>query len=60
MKLNSITPAEMMIILEGLSMVVVKSRNESDKKKVQITQQLHDRLNDYTTDFIKSQKQEEE
>tara|TARA_R100000700_G_C3095601_1_gene94964 strand:- start:410 stop:592 length:183 start_codon:yes stop_codon:yes gene_type:complete len=60
MKLNSITPAEMMIILEGLSMVVVKSRNESDKKKVQITQQLHDRLNDYTTDFINSQKQEEE
>ena len=60
MKLNSITPAEMMVILEGLSMVVVKSRNESDKKKVQTTQQLHDRLNDYTTDFINSQKQEEE
>ena len=60
MSRNKIQPSEMTMIMEGLSMVALKAKQNQNIDKVQKAQQLYDRLNDYTTDFINSQKQEEE
>jgi len=60
MSKNKIQPSEMTMIMEGLSMVALKAKQNHNMDKVQKAQQLYDRLNDYTTDYVNSQKQEEE
>lgn len=56
MKKNQVTTADMSLIMEGLQTIIQNNKKERDHTKVQKAQQLYDRLNDYTTDFVNSQK----
>ena len=51
MKKNQVTTGDMSLIMEGQS-----NKKDRDHTKVQKAQQLYDRLNDYTTEFVNSQK----
>jgi len=49
---NNITTQDFTLIMEGLSKVVMDSKEDRDIKKVQRCQQLIDRLTDYANDII--------
>ena len=55
MKKNQVTTGDMSLIMEGLQTIIQNNKKERDHTKVQKAQQLYDRLNDYTTEFVKSQ-----
>ena len=57
MKKNQVTTGDMSLIMEGLQTIIQNNKKEIDHTKVQKAQQLYDRLNDYTTEFVNSQNQ---
>tara|TARA_R100001086_G_scaffold246895_1_gene179941 strand:- start:261 stop:434 length:174 start_codon:yes stop_codon:yes gene_type:complete len=57
MKKNQVTTGDMSLIMEGLQTIIQNNKKERDHTKVQKAQQLYDRLNDYTTEFVNSQNQ---
>ena len=56
MKKNQVTTGDMSLIMEGLLYIIQSNKKDRDHTKVQKAQQLYDRLNDYTTEFVNSQK----
>ena len=51
MKKNQISPGEMSLIMEGLRNIIMTGKEDRDADKVNKTQQLYDRLNEYATEF---------